>query len=365
MEKIFKRARQAERQVVRRAKLREHRERIRTRIQVRDELRDAGREHKSNMELARKIRQERWEMGPIAPRRQIGVNGYGLLQRTVHFDASVDGAHTPKRDLVVKRCAWAGGVKRLNLAVGDRVVIMEGVDKGRIDHIATIDLTFGTVTLRNIHKVCSVGEHQMTTLSSLPIPIDAVRLVYPILDPETGVMKDTIIHQLKGTAANMKSENMTLARWDHGKRWDRFVPGANIVIPWPEVEAPNHRTHDCDTVRSQVESRSFFYNLLTPPMPPAVLDELRNKYSKFRTRHEDWYIAKKEHEAAAKSRRNELLKEMQTPSDEARIRRDALKEAKGEPELTDEMLEKLGEIIAQTKAVSLKDSGVSGVEKSE
>merc|ERR1712000_297831 len=159
MEKIFKRARQAERQVVRRAKLREHRERIRTRIQVRDELRDASREHKSNMELARKIRQERWEMGPIAPRRQIGVNGYGLLQRTVHFDASVDGQHTPKRDLVVKRCAWAGGPKRLNLAVGDRVVIMDGVDKGRIDHIENIDTTFGTVTLRNIHKVCSVGEH--------------------------------------------------------------------------------------------------------------------------------------------------------------------------------------------------------------
>merc|ERR1712000_584544 len=235
MEKIFKRARQAERQVVRRAKLREHRERIRTRIQVRDELRDASREHKSNMELARKIRQERWEMGPIAPRRQIGV----------------DGQHTPKRDLVVKRCAWAGGPKRLNLAVGDRVVIMDGVDKGRIDHIENIDTTFGTVTLRNIHKAAHLSALQeMTSLSSLPIPIDAVRLVYPILDPETGVMKDTIIHQLKGTAANMKSENMTLARWDHGKRWDRFVPGANIVIPWPEVEAPNHRTHDCDTVRS-------------------------------------------------------------------------------------------------------------------
>jgi large subunit ribosomal protein L24 len=202
------------------------------------------------------------------------------------------------------------------------------------------------------------------TANPVPIPIDAIRLVYPILDPETGIMKDTVINQLKDTAADMKSENMTLARWEHGKRWDRFVPGANIIIPWPEVKAPEYQTHDCDTIRSQVESRSFFYNLLSPPMPPAVIDELRNKYSKFRTRHEDWYLAQKEHEANAKSRRQELLKMMQTPSDEARIRRDEIKLAKGEPELTDEMLEKLGEIIAQTKAVSLKDSGVSEVQKS-
>lgn len=195
----------------------------------------------------------------------------------------------------------------------------------------------------------------------LPISIDAIRLVYAITDPKTGVTRDTIIRQLKANPPNMQSENMTLERWEHGNKWDRVVPGINVVIPWPEVTVPDYVTHDADTARDQVEDRSFYYNLLSPPMPSPVLDELRNKYSRFRTRHEGWYVAKKEAEADAKQRRHEMLVSMQTPGDELGAQREGAKAAKGEPELTDEMLEKLGQIIAQTKAASLEDAGVTEV----
>lgn len=198
----------------------------------------------------------------------------------------------------------------------------------------------------------------------MPISIGAIRLVYPITNPETGITKDTIIRQLKAIPPNMQSENMSLDRWEHGYKWDRVAPGINVVIPWPEIEAPEYTTKAADTPRDQVEDRTFYYNLLSSPMPSEILDELRNKYSRFRTRHEPWYVAKKEAEAARKKGDHTLVQSMQTPLDEFHAKQRELKEARGEPQLTDEMLEKLGEIIAKTKAVSLEDAGATEVSSS-
>lgn len=197
--------------------------------------------------------------------------------------------------------------------------------------------------------------------AAMPISIDAVRLVYPLTNPETGVTRDVVIHQLKAVKPNMQSDNMTFDRWHHGKRWDRVVPALNTVIPWPEVKAPEYEAQLADTVREQVEQRTFYYGLLSPPMPEDVIDELRNKYSRFRTRHEDWYVEQKEQEAFTKERRHELLRAMQTPLDEFHEKRRADRDAAGEPELTDEMLAKLGELMSEKKAAVLEQAGVSEV----
>lgn len=200
--------------------------------------------------------------------------------------------------------------------------------------------------------------------TSLPISVAAIRLVYPITNAETGVTKDSIVHQLKAIPANMQSENMSYERWEYGQKWDRVVPGINVVIPWPEVKVPEFVTHEIDTARDLTEERTFYYNLLSPPMPPDMIDQLRNKYSRFRTRHEPWYIAKKAAEASGRKYQHEMLKSMQTPGDEHRAAKDVEKAIRGEPELSEEMLEKLGQIIAQTKAASLEDAGVSEVSSS-
>lgn len=196
----------------------------------------------------------------------------------------------------------------------------------------------------------------------MPLAIDSIRLVYPITNPETGITRDVVINQLKAVPPNMQSPNMTLDRWEHGNKWDRVVPGINVVIPWPEVVAPEFESTKSDTLREQVEDRTFYYNLLSPPMPETVLDELRNKYSKFRTRHEAWYVQKKEAEAAAKRARHETFLSMQTPLQEFHAQKKAEKAAREEPELTDEMLEKLGAIIAQKKEFALSQAGVSEVQ---
>ena len=52
---------------------------------------------------------------------------------------------------------------------------------------------------------------------------------------------------------------------------------------------------------------------------------------------------------------------MQTPLQEFHAHRKAEKLARGEPELSPEMLEKLGAIIAQKKEAALSEAGVSEV----
>jgi large subunit ribosomal protein L24 len=154
---------------------------------------------------------------------------------------------------------------------------------------------------------------------------------------------------------------MTLDRWRYGNKWDRVVPGLNVVIPWPTVEAPEFEAKAADSLRESVEERTFYYGLLSPPMPETVVDELRNKYSRFRTRHEDWYLQQKEAEAEAKQRQRETIRSMQTPVQEFNEMKRAERAMAGEPELTEDMLEKIGEVMAKKKAAALEQAGVSEV----
>lgn len=152
----------------------------------------------------------------------------------------------------------------------------------------------------------------------------------------------------------MSSPTMTYERWEYGFKWDRLVPGINVAIPWPEVKAPELITHDIDTRRSEVDERTYHYNLLSGPLPEGVLSELRNPYSVFRTRHEPEYIARKEAEAASKKAKTEVAPSMMTPLDEFHAMNKELKMLRPEPELSEDMLAKLGEIMAQRKAEALE-----------
>lgn len=196
---------------------------------------------------------------------------------------------------------------------------------------------------------------------AMPIAVDSVRLVYPLPDPETGVTRDVVINQLKSVPPNMQSPNMSLDRWQYGNKWDRVVPSLNVTIPWPEVEVPEFEAKAADCVRETVNERTFYYGLLSPPMPEQVLDELRNKYSRFRTRHEEWYVEQKEAEAEAKERQRETVRSMQTPVQEFNEMKREMRGMAGEPELTEEMLEKIGEVMASKKAAALDQAGVSEV----
>ncbi|QYS99633.1 Ribosomal protein MRPL40 [Trichoderma simmonsii] len=366
MQKLAKRAAQAQRQASRRTRLQMEQENIDGKLRSRLALRSAVEEVRQNLKDARQARKEDWELGPLAPKRDLGFNDYGAFKENVRQDWSNYGLHQPSPKVVEQRCAWAGGVKQLNLAPGDRVVIQDGPDKGKIDRIRSVQPQVGTVTLEHRHQAVVQGMFgNPSRPQPMPISIGSVRLVYPITNPETGVTRDVVINQLKAVPPNMQSRNMSLDRWQYGKKWDRVVPGLNVVIPWPQVEVPEFETMAADTVREQVEDRSFYYGLLSPPMPEQVVDELRNKFSKFRTRHEAWYIEKKETEEALKKGRRETIKAMQTPLDEFHEKNREARSEAGEPELSEEMLAKIGEFIAKKKSAALENAGAAEVAASQ
>lgn len=187
--------------------------------------------------------------------------------------------------------------------------------------------------------------------------------MHPLRDPATGIVRDVVINELK--ARNIHWDKPT------GRAtWTRVVPGLNVEIPWPRAfEAAERKEfeevkadHPCDTLRIDVEEQTFVPTLVRPPIPIKVLDELRNKYSKFRTRHEPEYIARKQDEAAAKIAARKTPITMQTPLQElnAKIREE--KRALGEPVLTDAMLEKIGELMSRAQQTG-QDVKMQGMEE--
>lgn len=186
-----------------------------------------------------------------------------------------------------------------------------------------------------------------------PLPVSSVRLVYPVQDASTGITKDVIVNQLIST-------EYVRDRVTGKERWSRMVPGLNMTIPWPVKPPKEIAEHPIDTLRIAVEQRTFVPTLLRPPMPEAVLDELRNKYSRFRTRHEPEYIAAKEFEAtAAKDRDAQLMETIRTPLQELHRQERAEKKKKGKPRLTVEMLEEIGKVIAKNRENALSAAAMS------
>ena len=176
--------------------------------------------------------------------------------------------------------------------------------------------------------------------------------MFPLSDPETATTRDVIV-------AKVVNGNIFHDRHTGRKRWTRFIAGTDIVIPWPKVDPKEHKDFDCDTLRMEVETRTFVPTLLKPPMPPTVIDELRNKYSIFRTRHDEEYLEAKRQEDAEKEAKKNSIEEMMTPIMERnREARRALK-AKGKPKLTMEMLAKIGEVMASRKGFAETASRVA------
>lgn len=186
-----------------------------------------------------------------------------------------------------------------------------------------------------------------------PVPINSLRLVYPLTDVETGVTRDVIVKKVE-------SSKIWKNRITNRAEWTRWIPGLDIQIEWPEgTRRPEKEDTPGDTLRIDVETKTFVPTLLTPPMPISVIDELRNKYSAFRTRHDPEYIAAKEEEDRLKEEKKNLVLHMQTPLMELNRSKREARNLEPEPELTPEMLEKIGRLIAQKRQLAAEAVGVS------
>ncbi|KAL2126045.1 hypothetical protein VTI74DRAFT_1866 [Chaetomium olivicolor] len=353
MDKILRRVAMAERQAARRAKRWQEQKAAADKVRRLQEITRTRQQAGHDLNAAIKARHEDLELGPLAPRRDVSkVDKFGNYWGSISTERVLlqVGLTEQQREA---RAAWAGGCQYLCLAPGDRVVITEGPEKGKISTIANIKKDQMTVELdgnvgivnANIPEFLREEGQTPVQQTKAVFPISSIRLVHPLEDPETGVVRDVIIRELKPVG-------MTHDRPTRKVFFSRIVPGLNVRIPWPKVKPTEHQDHPVDTLRLDVEERTFVPTLLRPPMPESVLDELRNKYSKFRTRHTPEYVAKIEAQEAEKKARRKGARadEMLLPVQEYNRKMRELRRERGKPELSEEMLEKIGEIIARNRA---------------
>lgn len=343
MEKVLRRAKYAEKQATKRASKRaaylentEAWQRTQSSQRIRRNL-------NNNIVAARRNRAEDWKLGPLAPRRDIGEKAANYGSMSIY-------------DFNLPELGEKEKVKYAPLVEGDRVVIVKGREKGKIGAVTDVSDERNGVRVTGLNVVDvdvpkwmaqqSGNEHQLNAISRY-IPFEHVRLVYPLPDPVTGVPRDVVIDELEFVnVPHQERQN------EHQPTYDRVIPGTNTIIPWPEPAISDPETYDVDTAAISLEDRSFRPYLLAAPMPLSVIDELRGKYSKFRTRHDAEYVEKKEAEAERVLRRKDLGKSMRTPLQElAELRAKQKKEA--ERELSDEQLARIGEVIEREEARAL------------
>lgn len=360
------RVRMAERQVARRAKRLEQAEKRIERRQQREQLQQLQRQAGSQLNQAVKHRHEDWKMGPLAPRRDVSkLDASGNYWGSISPEQAQLNNPLLTEEQKEARTAWAGGSKYLCIATGDRVVVLDGPYKGQISKIMDIREDNMTVSLsedmlynQSMPNYLRGDDMDMVEPAPARLPISSVRLVHPLPHPETGIVRDVIVRELKpiGIIHDRPTRKVSFGR---------IIPGENVRVPWPKIEPKRRQEHEGDTKRVDVEERTFVPTLLRPPMPSSILDELRNRYSKFRTRHEPEYIAKKEAEEAEKQARKKGIQTMLQPVQELNRKLREERRARGQPELTEEMLEKIGEVIAKNREMraSGKSSEVEGVQK--
>lgn len=178
-----------------------------------------------------------------------------------------------------------------------------------------------------------------------PIHLSSVRLVTPLVDPNTGIKRDVIVNELTLTPTGQRYIANYISP-DTGKPH---------YIPWPPKQKPEYKDNEVDTLRIDVEKVTWTPTLLRAPMPSGVIDELRNKYSKFRTRHEDTYIEMKESMDEERKRREQEMqwgggtpKEMLTPVQELnRARNMERKGIDDQDKLTEEVLAGIGAMMVR------------------
>lgn len=121
------------------------------------------------------------------------------------------------------------------------------------------------------------------------IPAADLALVYPLPNPRNNNIPEDCIISLE----NLHAVNIRKDPFKNNQRvFDRMIRPQNIIIPWPKETEPAVRDYDGDTLRIDSEAETHYPRLTSPPMPASVLDELRNKYSKMRRRHEQGFLQK-------------------------------------------------------------------------
>jgi large subunit ribosomal protein L24 len=140
MQKVIRRTVLAERQAARRAKVRKSKYDSEKRLLDFQEAILRRRSVIQTLKDARIARREDWQLGQLAPRRDVGAqrDTYGTTDTRL-----LRGPELPKSEQM----------KFFPIAAGDRVVIMEGRDKGKIGRVRSTDKVRNELTVDGLNKV--------------------------------------------------------------------------------------------------------------------------------------------------------------------------------------------------------------------
>ena len=147
MQKVLRRTAFAEAQAARRLARRKERYIRHSEKTKRENTRFIRREETTEIKNARIARREDWELGPLAPRRDVGLNKdtYGTIN-----SMSLRGPSLTLQQRLEKN---PEGGRYANIVVGDRVVLLEGRDKGKIGKISARDPGRQEVTVEGLNLV--------------------------------------------------------------------------------------------------------------------------------------------------------------------------------------------------------------------
>lgn len=320
----------------------------------------------SDICAARLTRKEDWLLGPLSPRRDAGssIDTYGTVSAR-----RLNGLNKP------------GKSRDFCIAEGDRVLIVgKGLrDQGKIGVVKSVLFKAEACTVKGLNRVGSKpfptsiivfsretvdfgnpvidlwsqadiatpeyileaeSDKRPIRTMELPIPLSAVRLVYPLPNPELGSLRDVIIAELRRSSNGERSLG-------YG---GRYVAGTEprIYIPFPEKPIEENMEYEIDTLRIEVEEKTWTPTLFQPPMPTSVIDELRNKYSIFRDRHDEGYIRKRDRLASElENERSEKKELMLTPLEEYHRMKVLEKSRIVQKPLDNEILSNIGELMAR------------------
>ena len=126
-----------------------------------------------------------------------------------------------------------------------------------------------------------------------------------------------------------------------------------------------------DTLRIDVEQRTWVPNLMKDPFPDGVMDELRNKFGKFRTRHEEKFVERLERQERFEEEVGVKMREsVMTPKErmvrERKAREEKEKAEGGGPkerELSEELLARIGALMRKSQGDVERVGGLEGMRK--
>lgn len=147
MQKVIRRSALAKAQAVRRLARRKERDVRITNRSKREQENYVKKEVAIDIKAARLVRREDWELGPLAPRRDVG------LKKDTYGTISTNRLRGKELTLEERLKLNPDGGRYPTIVTGDRVVLLQGRDKGKIGKVAALDAARQEVTVDGLNMV--------------------------------------------------------------------------------------------------------------------------------------------------------------------------------------------------------------------